>query len=484
MRITSSFFALLVLSAASCQQSRSYVFSELGEYEQRNVVPVLVCGGGVAGLTAANYLAQANIPVLVAEGLQVGGALAQSDSVRNWPGKIDVPGMHIVKELKEQALAAGVSIVSEELVAVDCKQWPYSCILKNKNTGEERLVKTLSAVMAMGASPHYLGIPGERGDNGYWGKGVSNCAICDGALYKDKRVAIVGGGDAAVAEALYLAGIAQEVMLFIRKSYFKGNDVRSIEMLKQHPSVKIFFESELKKIEGDGQRVNSISVYSLRNKEYSTVAVDGVFLAIGSSPNSSLLQRSVKCDDQGYVIVDKAQKTNVAGIFAAGDIADPVYKQAITAASDGCKAALGVIEFLYSVNYRAPLKNNYSTVQHEQVKVVIQEVSTVNDLKKILATEKRPVILDFSAELCIDCQILDDSLAEILKKFNSAVCVYKINLSDTNFNLHEFQKLIPGDSIQKAPTLIFVKNGQEVCRLVEQFSVKEISTKIGIFFNL
>src|SRR5579862_2605443 len=175
-------------------------------------IPVAIIGGGIAGLTAAVYAANANLPCTVFEGPKPGGALAQSHSVRNWPGIIDAPGAEIVGNIRKQAVETGVTIKQETVVSVDFTTRPFTIKTKNLlKTGKPKIYQALTCIIAMGSEPNYLGIPGETGPKGYWGRGVGNCAVCEGSLYKGKNVAIVGGGDASIVEAGYLSDIAKHV---------------------------------------------------------------------------------------------------------------------------------------------------------------------------------------------------------------------------------------------------------------------------------
>jgi thioredoxin reductase (NADPH) len=296
--------------------------------------PVLILGGGVGSLTSALYLARAGLEPIVIEGPMPGGLITQSDSVQNWPGEMEITGTALAEKIKAQAVASGAKVLGEEVVGVDFSKSPFKVRVRKIGEEKTRELKAKCVIIGMGTQPNRLGIPGE---DKFWGKGVSNCAICDGSLYRGERVGIVGGGDAAVLEALYLANIAKEVTVFVRKDAFKGIEEKRIQVLKAKSNVKIQFETEVTSVKGN-EKVTGV-VLKTKGKEVE-FPLDGLFLAIGSKPNSALFKGVLKLDAQGYIALQKGQETSIPGIYAIGDIVDPVYKQAITAAGDGAKAAL------------------------------------------------------------------------------------------------------------------------------------------------
>lgn len=456
--------------------------------------PVIILGGGVAGLTSASYLAQANIPCLVIEGEKPGGALAQSDSVRNWPGIVNAPGAFIVKDIKNQVEVNGVTVVQEKVVEVNFDTFPFEIIVKNIQSQESRTLKALACVIAMGAEPNYLGIPGERGDAGYWGKGVTNCAVCDGALYRGKNVAVVGGGDSAIVEASYLSGIAKNVTLFVRKDYFRAKDKRKRDDVINRSNVTVRYNSEVSHVFGDGKKITHLTVRDAAKNETQKIEMDGLFLAIGSQPNSHLFKKFLTCDDAGYITLQKGQETSRKGVFAAGDICDPVYKQAVTSASDGCKAALQVQEHLDEIGFDIGMlhrsvklggvtgdvlsSTSFSDEQNEEeISSVVQSITSVESFKK-LVSGYFPLVIDFYANLCIPCQNMAPVLEKIAEKYARSVTVAKVNLSDLGMHLDEMLPLINAQEITSAPTFLFVREGKEVARIEGEVSTQEFETKV------
>lgn len=316
------------------------------------IYPVVVLGSGVAGLTAANYLAQANIPTIVIEGETPGGALMLSHSVRNWPGVIDLPGREIIDTLRQQAEKSGVRIIDGKATKVDFTTWPFTIELETMTRSIPNTLQALSCIIATGATPNYLGIPGETGDNGYWGRGVTNCAVCDGPLYRGLSVGIVGGGDAAMAEASYLSGIAEKVTIFVRGDSLRAKDHKKRDEVLTLPNVSVIFNTKVTEVQGDDNVVTQVKTLNTKTNETSIVALDGLFLAIGSQPNTTLFKKQLTLDDLGHVVLTHDQATSRKGVFAAGDVCDPVFRQAVTSAGQGCKAALQTQKFLDDLGFK------------------------------------------------------------------------------------------------------------------------------------
>jgi thioredoxin reductase (NADPH) len=279
---------------------------------------------------------------VVVEGPNPGGLITQSHSVQNWPGEMEISGLDLGDKIRAQAIANGAKVLNEEVVAIDFTKRPFQMTVKRVGEEKTRKIESKSVIIGMGTKPNFLGIPGEQT---YWGRGISNCAICDGSIYRGSKVGVVGGGDAAVLEALYLSNIAKEVTVFVRKDSFKGIEEKRIQTLRSKANVKIFFNTELKEVKGSKDKIESV-VLKTKDKPNTLYTLDGLFLAIGSTPNSQLFKGVLDLDAQGYILLKNNQETSIPGIYAIGDIVDPVFKQAITAAGDGAKAALQSERFL------------------------------------------------------------------------------------------------------------------------------------------
>lgn len=441
----------------------------------QNTYPVAILGGGGGGLTAAIYLSQANIPHILVEGEKPGGAIAMSHSVRNWPGEIDISGSNIAEKLKKHALNYGANILPQTVLDIDFSLWPYLITVKNLIDGKIKQIKALSCIIAMGATPNYLNIPGEKE---YWGRGVSNCAVCDGTLYKDKIVAIIGGGDAAINEANYLSKIAKKVMIFVRREKLRTKG-RVVKEVIERSNVEVITNTIVKKIRGDNKKINDIVTYNQNKKEENVVNIDGLFLAIGSTPNSKIFQEELDLDSNGYVIVNKDQETSRMGIFSVGDISDQIYRQLITSAGDGCKAALQVQKFLEHIGYE-PEKSVEKIVEKEKVKFVVKivDIESEREFKKILE-ENEKVFVDFFAPWCIPCQQMMPVVERLGKYFSDKVVFVKVDVSKLGVLARDY-------GVYNVPTFIFFKDGKKVEIIIGGRSFEDLKNiilrtfKIGI----
>lgn len=459
----------------------------------RDTLPVVVLGGGVAGLTAAIYLAQANIPVTIIEGPKPGGALSQSQGVRNWPGQYNVPGADIVQKIKEHALACGVQIVQARITAASLLQNPFIFDLESMSDGKKSTVKAASCIIAVGTEPNLLEVPGEQGEGGYWGRGVSNCAVCDGFFFKGKQVMVVGGGDSAVEEASYLANLASTVTLVIRKDTFRAKDVKARDRLVARPNVKVMFDSSIKEIIGDGKKVTGVRVNNSKTGEQQTVATDGVFLAIGSRPNTDLFKGQLDFDSRGFIVLKNHQATSVAGVFAAGDVSDPLFVQAITAAGDGCRAALQAKKYLEEVGYKmqagALEKGDESArVWQKDVPRGVVEIESEQQFKDVVANAQTPVFLDMYASWCFPCKRMMPIVEKLAKAFEGKVIFAKVNVANKAMDIERLNPMIHGRAVYSVPTFILIKDGKEVKRIEgsRDYEVlkKAIETSFGDSKNL
>lgn len=295
---------------------------------------VIIIGSGAAGLTAAIYAARANLKPLVIEGIQPGGQLTITTDVENYPGYADVvQGPWMMEQMRLQAEKVGARIINDIVTSVDFKK-------NNKiiNLDSGKTLETQTVIITTGAQAKWLGL---KSENDFNGKGVSACATCDGFFYKNKEVAVVGGGNTAVEEALYLSNICSKVTLIHRR-----NELRSEKILQKRlfdkDNIKIIWNNVVSEIKGNENGVNAIELSSTVSKRTEIINVDGVFVAIGHSPSTEAFANVLDMDDEGYIIAQKPGTclTNIDGVFAAGDCVDKVYRQAVTAAGMGCMAAL------------------------------------------------------------------------------------------------------------------------------------------------
>lgn len=301
-------------------------------------VKCLIIGGGPAGYTAAIYAARADMAPVVYEGVQPGGQLTTTTDIENYPGfENGILGQTLMDTMKAQAVRLGADVRTRTISSVDLSERPFKVVVDGS---EELLAETL--IIATGATAKYLGLPSETK---FRGLGVSACATCDGFFYRKKVVAVVGGGDTACEEATYLAGLCKKVYMIVRRDVLRASEAMQ-ERVKNTENIEILWNCNTQEVLGDEYGVTGVRI-ARKDGEVFDVALDGFFLAIGHHPNSELFSQWVNVDAEGYIITDgKTSKTNVEGVFAAGDVQDPLYRQAITAAASGCRAALDAEKFL------------------------------------------------------------------------------------------------------------------------------------------
>ena len=301
----------------------------------------LIIGGGPAGYTAAIYAARARLSAFLYEGIQPGGQLTTTTDIENYPGfESGISGQVLMDTMKAQAVRLGADVRRGAVTAADLSERPFRIVVDD---GTELAADSL--VIATGATARYLGLPSEEK---FKGMGVSACATCDGFFYRKKDVAVVGGGDTACEEASYLAGICNKVYMIVRRDVLRASSAMQERVLNT-PNIEILWNCNTKEVLGDPNGVTGVRIQR-KDGEVFDIAVDGFFLAIGHHPNSELFSSWVNVDGEGYIITDgKTSRTNVEGVFAAGDVQDPLYRQAITAAASGCRAAMDVEKFLNSM---------------------------------------------------------------------------------------------------------------------------------------
>lgn len=304
-------------------------------------VRCLIIGSGPAGYTAAIYASRANLSPVLYEGIQPGGQLTITDIVENFPGHPEeITGQELMDLMREQVEKFGAEIRQAIVVKTDLSKAPYKITFD-----DETEVEADTVIIATGASAKFLGLSDEEK---YRGQGVSACATCDGFFYRKKTVAVVGGGDTACGEAEYLAGLASKVYLIVRKPFLRASKILQ-ERVFDNPKIEVLFETQTEGLYGDDgvQGAHLVHRKGETDEKHYDLPIDGFFLAIGHNPNSEVFKPWVKTDETGYIITEGASpKTNVPGVFAAGDVADPNYRQAIVAAGSGCKAAMEAEKYL------------------------------------------------------------------------------------------------------------------------------------------
>lgn len=301
-------------------------------------VHCLIIGSGPAGYTAAIYAARANMKPVLYQGIQPGGQLTITTEVENYPGYPEgIQGPEMMIDFEKQAARMGADIRYGLATKVDFASHPFKVWID-----EEKLVEADAVIIATGASAKWLGLPSEERLNGF---GVSACAVCDGFFFRGKEVAIVGAGDTAAEEALYLSKLCTTVHMLVRKEAMRASKVMQDRVLNA-PNIKVYWNSETDEILGEN-KVEAVRIKNVKSGETQTIPVQGFFVAIGHKPNSDIFSEFIDMDEAGYIkTIPGTSKTNVEGVFAAGDVQDKIYRQAVTAAGSGCMAALDAERYL------------------------------------------------------------------------------------------------------------------------------------------
>lgn len=311
------------------------------KYMEKTTTKILIIGSGPAGYTAALYASRANLHPVVFEGMQPGGQLTQTTEIENFPGYPEgVQGTEMMEHFRQQALRFGADIRSKTISKVDFSKRPFVC---EDEKGD--IIEAETVIISTGASAKYLGLPDEEK---YRGLGVSACATCDGFFYRNRNVAVVGGGDTACEEAIYLAGLAHKVYLIVRRDVLRASKVMQ-ERVRENPKIEILFNCNTEGLFGKDllEGAHIVRHRGTAKEEKFDIDIEGFFLAIGHHPNTDIFKEYIDTDSEGYIKVKgNTSHTNLEGVFAAGDCCDPRYRQAIVAAGSGCKAAMDAEKFL------------------------------------------------------------------------------------------------------------------------------------------
>lgn len=304
---------------------------------QDKIHPLIIIGSGPAGLTAGIYAGRANLNPLIIDGNDPGGQLMDTSYIENWPGEQRILGPELMQKMRAHAQKFDSQLLAEEIVKVDFKQKPFT-LWTTKGTA----LKAQTIIIATGASPKKLKVPGE---DTYWGKGVTTCAICDAAFYKDKKVVVVGGGDTAMEDASFLKKFTKDITIVHLLDKLTASYTMQQRVIKD-PDIKIIYNSTVTEIKGNGTNITEVVITDQKTKKQKTQAAEGVFIAIGLNPNTGPFKDQIELDKGGYIKVHEDTKTSVEGIFVAGDVQDFKYRQAITSAGSGCMAALDAERYL------------------------------------------------------------------------------------------------------------------------------------------
>lgn len=312
-------------------------YTSLGFLMAEQKEKLIIIGSGPAALTAAIYAARARLDPLVIEGLEPGGQLMGTSDIENWPGTERIMGPQLMIQMRDHAKALGARLIQDEVTATDLKNRPFSLTLESSKT-----LTCDALIIATGAQPKKLQCPGE---DEYWGRGVTTCAVCDGAFYRNKKVIVVGGGDSAMENASFLTHFTQDITVIHLLDKLTASAAMQERVLKD-PSIKIIYESTVSAIEGNGKNITHAVITNQKTKASEKITVDGVFIAIGLIPNTRIFGNLLEKTPSGHIKILEYTHTSIPGVFAAGDVADMRYRQAITSAGTGCMAALDAERFL------------------------------------------------------------------------------------------------------------------------------------------
>jgi thioredoxin reductase (NADPH) len=422
---------------------------------------VVIIGSGPAGYTAAIYAARANLKPFVFEGFQAGGLpggqLMTTTEVENFPGFPEgITGPNLMDQMKAQALRWGAELVTEDVTHVDLSQRPF--VIRS----DEREVRAHSIIIATGATAKRLGLPCERE---FWSRGISACAICDGAtpIFRNVELAVIGGGDSAAEEAVYLTKYGSHVHMLVRGEKMRASKAMQDRVLK-NPKITVHWNTEAVDVFGENDRMTGVRIRNVQTGEETDLQAKGLFYAIGHTPNTSLFKGQIELDDVGYVVTRNHVETNVEGVYAAGDVQDHEFRQAITAAGTGCMAAMLAERWLSS---NGLLQEFHQTEASERPAAEPQRKSEAEQvaefdlarthhaggyaLRKLYHESDRLIIVKYASPTCGPCHTLKPILEKVVNEFADRVHYVEIDIT-------EDPEIAESAGVVGTPTIQFFKN--------------------------
>lgn len=473
VKLTISFLAILIGASIAffflrkpVTQTQSYKLEDA--FKKDNIIPVAILGSGPAGQSAAVYTSRLGYHTVIIEGHKSGGQLTETSYVENWPSEKKILGTQLMKNFHDQNIGLGVSFLQESIVKVDFSTWPYQLW-----TSDGTKLNALTVIISTGSSPKRLHVPGE---DQFWAKGLTSCAVCDAPFYKGKNVISVGGGDSAAEQVLQLSPHVNHITLLVRGDKFKASKAMQ-DRLKQIKNLNILFNKSITKIMGD-TRVNSVEILDNKTNEITKMPIDGIFLAIGHEPNTKLFKDQLQMDQLGYIkVLQRSQQTSVPGVYAAGDVEDHVYMQAGVAAGSGIKAGLDAGRFLQDIGFNSDvadkMKNRYYEVV-EQTPIKIKSLKTNKDLMNELKKTDTPMILDFWGENCPSCKHMMPIFESLARKYEGKMRFYKVNVDEAD-------ELVEKLYILKVPSFVIYKNGQIAARYYDTMDKEQMRNLVEKF---
>jgi thioredoxin reductase (NADPH) len=461
-------------AGTSCQlPSSSFSLDYLKN--KKNIVDIAVLGSGPAGLSAALYGARLGFNTLIISGNEPGGQLTKTSYVENWPGSKKILGQKIIDNLSNQAKAFGADYLFDKVTNIDLSSWPYTL-----STEEGRTLYAQTVIIATGATPKTLGVPGEQE---YWGKGVTTCAICDAPFYKGKDVVVIGGGDSAIEEATQLSAYAKKITILVRKPAMRASYAMQ-KHIQNIPSINVVHNVAVQKIVGNGSDVTGIELKNNETGKVYTMPTDGVFLAIGHEPTTQLFKGKINLDKQGYVTLhNRSQATSVPGVFAAGDVEDDHYRQAGVASGHGISAALDASTFLNEIGFNKQVSQEltrkgsyFDDFAYEKVEV--PHIDSVEAFKKDVLSASGVSILDFYADYCPSCVQMLPIVDSVAAKLEGKVKFFKVDV-----NKKSAKDLVRHLSVPKVPYLIVFKDGQQAALYTTALSRPELYSAMQSILN-
>jgi thioredoxin reductase (NADPH) len=433
-----------------------------------NVAPIAIIGSGPSGLSASLYIARAGMKAFVFGGADPLGQLTKTTYIENWPGVPKILGSNVMHTLQEQAESFGACMINDIVTEIKADTWPF--VIK---TEEGREFRALAIILCMGASPKTLGVPGEQE---YWGSGVTTCAICDAPFFKNKDVVVVGGGDSAAEEVFQLAPYVKSVTMLVRKDHLRAAPAikKRVEAI---PNAKIEYNVQIKQIYGDDSgHVHAIDVLNNKTNQVEKRPIDGVFLAVGHTPNVSIVKDFLDTDELGYLVMQgRSQQTSLRGIFAAGEVQDHTYRQAGVAAGQGICAALDAINFLYDLGFNSSISAQLDEQFFEAFsdkKLALQEINTLAEFNKYIAHSKGITVLDFYGKVCPECTKLKPALEAVAFKMQDKVKMY---CADQHISKEIIYELVGNYKVKLVtlPTVIVFRDGQPIDTMTKAMSKTE-----------